>query len=583
MRKSSLLVIAVVVLIGSLSKIALCDLDQDQAVAEYRALGLPFPAADAPLVQFQQGGEGIRNYVLGFLVRPASGKTGATVLIGFRKVQVSEKLVAVEPNQVTVDWLNPIQEEERSGLATAIQCRARGWNKLADQLEEKSLHAHIGSGIWIEPSPGIPLRTALAQLGWSYWTGQIAKPDRDRAAICTKLQATLTLDPTLKTPENASLLASLRKALGPMTAKPGTVDALVEKFVDATEPLPFMGIGYPAPIYLAVSSHGFEAVPALISHLEDDRLTRALQYDLASMDSHYLRVNDIASYLLEDIAGDGLSIDWSKQGSRTVSKESAKQWWNSAQKQSEADYFTTYVFPSRTGLSHRSMLEVLTKKYPQRLPEIFTRSLKNGPADSGSIAQAVSESNLPREEKLLLLQQPTPDANLPYLRTVDEKLFAEELVKVLNKLPATPAGSYWQARETGFAYQVIQTGDPRAWSALTIAARRADVWLRMEYLRAMYGCDFSHVHWKERLAFLGQFLNDAEVRESKGENGFPATEGKYSGPYAGFFFGRLEVRDFAAIQIASMLDLPDQPTPAQNWNSDQWAAFRARVTAAMPK
>jgi hypothetical protein len=105
----------------------------------------------------------------------------------------------------------------------------------------------------------------------------------------------------------------------------------------------------------------------------------------------------------------------------------------------------------------------------------------------------------------------------------------------------------------------------------------------MQYLGAMYDCDFSKTHWKERLAFLAQFLNDSEVRVGKGENGFPAFDGKYSGPYAGFLFGRLEVRDFAAIQIAAMMDLPDQPTPKSNWTREQWAVFRTRVTAAVRK
>lgn len=71
------------------------------------------------------------------------------------------------------------------------------------------------------------------------------------------------------------------------------------------------------------------------------------------------------------------------------------------------------------------------------------------------------------------------------------------------------------------------------------------------------------------LAFLAVFLDDADAPD------VAANPKMFEGPHAGCTFKRLEVRDLAAMKIASLLDMPDRPD--RSWTADQWAALRQWV------
>mgnify|MGYP001600331909 CR=1 FL=1 len=68
----------------------------------------------------------------------------------------------------------------------------------------------------------------------------------------------------------------------------------------------------------------------------------------------------------------------------------------------------------------------------------------------------------------------------PHSAYMDAKAFAEHLATKIDSFPRTPAGQYWNCCEASFAYLPLQTDDPQVWKALPAAAKRADVWLRME-------------------------------------------------------------------------------------------------------
>jgi hypothetical protein len=56
---------------------------------------------------------------------------------------------------------------------------------------------------------------------------------------------------------------------------------------------------------------------------------------------------------------------------------------------------------------------------------------------------------------------------------------------------------------------------------------------------------------------------------------------KYAGPSAGDGYPRLEVRDYAALELASLLKLPEKPKP--EWKSEEWAKLRAKVKQALQR
>jgi hypothetical protein len=55
----------------------------------------------------------------------------------------------------------------------------------------------------------------------------------------------------------------------------------------------------------------------------------------------------------------------------------------------------------------------------------------------------------------------------------------------------------------------------------------------------------------------------------------------FSGPHAGFTFRRLAVRDLAAMEIASILGMPDHPD--RDWTPQQWEGLRDKVREALKK
>ena len=78
---------------------------------------------------------------------------------------------------------------------------------------------------------------------------------------------------------------------------------------------------------------------------------------------------------------------------------------------------------------------------------------------------------------------------------------------------------------------------------------------------------------QRRLAFLAAFLDDDTVRDTA------SNPEMFRGFAAGRLFDRLEVRNFAAMQMAAILGTPVDPTP--EWKAKEWTEVRNRVRAAV--
>ena len=106
------------------------------------------------------------------------------------------------------------------------------------------------------------------------------------------------------------------------------------------------------------------------------------------------------------------------------------------------------------------------------------------------------------------------------------------------------------------------------------AAKRVDVGLRMEYLDAMTVPDLTPAERKASMAFLSKFLDDATVRDE-------TSSLKYEGPNAGLTgFPKIEVRNYAAAELAELLDLDIEPQPGwtAGWVSSRGRSFRPAST-----
>ncbi len=181
----------------------------DQLLVDYRAYGLPLPPANAKLVRFESGGGGTVNgqrmpptYMLGFLLESASKDKPALLFVGTQqhRCYYCTQADVVEPNRAAAkdfntwcDLLNCFPSNV--GLAIALQCQARGWNELAQELATTSLQ-----------DMNVSRRSAVAYLAWAHYQKELLKPHTDRSAIARQMKRLLGSEPGLDTPENCAFL-----------------------------------------------------------------------------------------------------------------------------------------------------------------------------------------------------------------------------------------------------------------------------------------------------------------------------------------------------------------------------------------
>ena len=370
----------------------------DQLLADYRGYGLPLPPEDAKLVRFESGGRYILNdklmpptYFLGFLLQPGTKDNPPLLLVGTQEVRLDahKTVEVVEPKPelvkgIDLRWWGQSTFEMNAGLAIALQCKARGWNDLAQELWTASLKQDSGHhfGAFYQPA-NLPNRTAVAYLAWAYSGNELVKPDTDRAKTAKRMKALLAAEPELNTEGNQALLKSLEAALVPSTAKPGTVERMIDDLTEMCN----TGRRHDEadPRYSRLAHMGFAAVPALIEHLDDDRLTRSVKQGFNNFPTWNLRVKHVVSDLLQELAGEEVGKDWlRRQQGWGVEKADAQAWWDKARKDGEEAYFLAHVLPAgeKAEWPNSLMLDIITEKYPQAPAEAVQDDPGRTPEDA---------------------------------------------------------------------------------------------------------------------------------------------------------------------------------------------------------
>jgi hypothetical protein len=567
----------------------------DRLVARAREFGMPFPPADSPLVRTGAGrcsvsadGTERVHMTLAFLLNPSTPEKPGLVLQGPEEKFANDHLEG---------WVTPVQpvlgaEQDLSAesdnltfplnslILTALQCKARGWNEFADILTEEGIKHSAGHRFTPFVYPGrLPPKTAFAYMAWAWFGNQLIRPDTDRSAIARHMKSLVAEEPKLDTELSRHLLGALDAALVPSKAGPGSPEALIDDLVNITGARGRRGSVERDPRELKVIHLGFEAVPALISHLDDVRLTRSVTQGFNNFPTCIRRLNEVVSDLLQGLAGDELGKDWlRRQQGYAVEKAAAEAWWKEARKTQEREYFAKNALGKKSW-PEALMIQILGQKYPEELAGIYTTLLEQRPEmQSWPIAEQIGGSALPRERKIELFSLAGKHPNLEHrraafweLKKLDGDLFVALLVGTLEALPATPKEPYWSCPEGSFANLVYETDHPMAWEALGKTARRADVGLRLQYLKSITYSGLDKGNLSTKLKFLASFLDDATERDLR------IHPEKFQGPTAGGEFKKLEVRNFAAAQIAYLVDL--KPKPERTWKADQWAALRKEAQA----
>ncbi|QDU42363.1 hypothetical protein Mal52_08190 [Symmachiella dynata] len=317
---------------------------------------------------------------------------------------------------------------------------------------------------------------------------------------------------------------------------------------------------------------GAKVFPELNRLSKDQRLTRQLDWAFVMRrPAERIRLGQLATQLSEVMAG--------SQKSETATSLGKQKGW-------EKEFFEKAAVDlenRRISGFHEVPLWILGQKYPQSLMTICSKIPSRASRDARlfELAETVANSKLTSKEKteaLVGMSERLSDYSrkrsvLQQLARVNEERCIELLQPVLAQLPKDVNETYWTCEAAGYTHVVMQLQNDRIWKDYLEVAKHSAVGLRMEIMDPMNYSYIKDENRNRRLAFLASFLDDTEIRD-------PSIDAaKYEGPCAAFTFGKITVRDFAAMKIASVLDLEERPD--EFWTQDQWSQLRQRVRTAL--
>jgi hypothetical protein len=485
--------------------------DWEALVHEYDALGLPRPPAEArPAIRFYdmqlvEERELIvplhaPRYLLGFV---AGDKGERQFYVGTESLGASvddADLTEFDPKQAppvafvaAYDW-NAFEIDV--AISTAVECHRRDLKSLAEQvLRSRSNRSFEHPNSAFHQPLGLPPIAALRHVAWAHWGNQLTRPGTDRKVIYGRMKELIEREPTLSTPDRRELLQSLSASLEPSQAAVGTPDHLIDQLAD--DDALYFGrrgaVGTQGPI-VELAKRGWEAMPVLLAHLDDRRLTRSIVRPWDGSASYIPQVGELVSNLVQETAGDeGLSWTRTAEG-RFLSLDVVGPWWNRVRDSGEEKYAVEHALPVAPGARtpYDPIVTRLTTAYPGRLVDVYRRSLAKHPElNTWALVSAIAAKNTPRVAADILAEgaaHPRLSRQieaLEALSAVDASRFEDLILGCLAKLPPQASGSYSLAEQVAFTRLCRKTDRADVWEALRRATASVDVGLRMEILSEM--------------------------------------------------------------------------------------------------
>lgn len=476
-----------------------------------------------------------------------------------------------------------------SAFVCAVQTAAHGDTDTAQAIWRR----FSGAGWWRDgyrfhediPSQLGDQHLLLGRCIFDHLRNALLQPGNQRAEIHGSMSALLKEFPQLNADWRRELFEDLTTTVNAPPPKAGSVEALLLDWASRPSNMRHLGMyveqtqtaDAPAREILA---RGLAAVPELIALLNDRRVTVHEQPAFMNGAERIRSVGELARQLVREIAGQPGPFPPSfPQRADDTAKILA--WWKRAQTRDESAVLMEGAFRREgrkiTGVNE-GPVRILAEKFPEKLPVLCEEFTSHAAADAhpSALAKAIADSKLPQETRVQVLSNFAKRGSLEHKRCVlqnlaklDQQACSALLLPLLGKLPKDATGPYWTCPEASFAHVIVQIEDDKVWRAYLGAAKRSRIGLRMELMNPM---DYSYIGKKNlprRLAFLAAFLDDKAVRKLSGE------EGKFQGPCAGFTIPRLAVRDLAAMELASLLEMKESPD--EFWTHDQWGELRRKV------
>jgi hypothetical protein len=576
----------------------------DVLLADYHTFGLQLPSKHAKLALVETASWGGRTDVLPTLVLPPTVDAVGVYrdAISKAKLPSDAKLTLVAPTPDVVkrikrsaDNVHPIMIWTHD-LPLAIQCHCLGWTDLARALLDHDRRRCVGRG---PPHDVRRARSALVDLAWEHCRRDLSTAGTDRREIARRMRTLLdaNLDHPYWQRERAQCLYDdLHEALKASSAKPGSVEGLIDGLIELTDIHIHDDSGQFVryhPVYDRLCTMGFRAVPALLEHAEDRRLTRYMMHT-GMPRPPIARVGNLARMLLEGLAGRAeCETWWTPDGDKQEEgfhPEKAEAWWQRAQAMGEEPYLLKHLYrPKHEGSGliwpdpHK--VHVLAARYPDRLLEEYERVVTEMP-DCGTdgMVEALGRCEIDTERKVSAILKGAKSSKIKQrivalvdLLAWDHPKAVPLLVDALHLIPTLSDEQYEYGDLEDLTDLVRSAADPRAWKALEHAAKASPVERRLEVFAPLGVVCPSHDHLEQRLAVLDFFLSDDEIVPPEITRG--AIDRVLTRDTRKQVSEHLGVRDFAACSIARLLKLTGKPQP--DWTQLQWSEFRAQAQEAL--
>jgi hypothetical protein len=568
---------------------------------EYIALGLPMPPNSAKLMRVSNDNGIIKNGVLHapkeelvFVVRPGSLTERPILFLGTFELEAewAGHVREIKPDPSALEGIDPPSD----AFILSFQCQSRGWDKLAKQLFELSHEGEKINGV-----------EKLREQAWLYWKDRRKKPPVDRRTVIKHMKELIAKDAKLDTEENRRMIKGMELALEPSKAKPGSIEAMIDDLVNYKSNFntsdEFDGRSrnsVPGEGYNRLAALGFDAVPTLIEHLDDERVTWGTldASGLCYVLTRPLTIGDLAGDIVERLANEILTRHMPEKGfyagnawearhlGYTIKKSAAKEWWGKAQKVGEEKYLLDHAFTTRDEAKKDAyvsehILYVLSAKYPKQIPGLYKTVLdKRTEVYSSTLTESICKLSIPIKEKvdLLLLgaKHKVLDHRISALRALkklDKTKFNALMLEEIEKLPRERPDDYEISAELGMVDLAIECDGPRIWQALQKTAKSMSVGLRMELLDRLERRN-PRPHIIERLLLLESFMDDTTIRER-------ATDKRFEDSDVGKLFKKIQIRDFAALKIAGELGIEIEVE--KDGTPEEWAKIRELVRTILKK
>ncbi len=125
---------------------------------------------------------------------------------------------------------------------------------------------------------------------------------------------------------------------------------------------------------------GFEAIPALLKHLDDKRMTNHLMTGFNNFVSHPMRADRVVNNYLHAFTNNEMGSNWLERQKGVLSdREKITKWWKKASDLGEKKYVAKYTLVSskRKLKLSTEMLMLAADRYPELIPKLYQKAISS--------------------------------------------------------------------------------------------------------------------------------------------------------------------------------------------------------------